>query len=240
MFRIAVCDDEQIIATALEQIILKYKNENLLDIDVELFVSGEDLWRQIKDGYNFDLIFLDIEMGGMNGIEISRKIREENKDEATMIIYISGKDTYVMELFEARPITFLKKPFNESEIIRNLKKCLELSAKINAFFEFTISYEKHKQIIKEILYFESSGRKIKMKTVQSEVFFYETLKNIHKKIKGKEFVQIHKSFTINYNHVISIGPKDVTMSNGEKLPISQGFSQKAKIAMVEIEKQRRR
>lgn len=107
MFKIAACDDEQAVLVELEQIIEKVCKEIFMDIYVETFSSGTALWHEIKhNGGRYDLIFLDIEMEDMNGIQLSKLIRDDLRDQMTDITFISGKKDYAMELFQVRQPNF--------------------------------------------------------------------------------------------------------------------------------------
>jgi len=104
MLKIAICDDEQIVCADIEKIILDFKKESGLDLEVEVFNSGTDLFKFIENENTFDLIFLDIEMQDLNGIQIGIKLRNELEDYVTKIVYISSKDNYDRQLFEVQPI----------------------------------------------------------------------------------------------------------------------------------------
>jgi len=92
MFRIAICDDETVICAGIEQVLLDYGKTCLEDIEVEVFTSGEELCHFMQKEEEFDLIFLDIELKQMNGVEVGKMIRDEMKNEIVQIVYISGKD----------------------------------------------------------------------------------------------------------------------------------------------------
>ncbi|MEL7568552.1 MAG: response regulator [Dehalobacterium sp.] len=79
-------------------------------MEIEVFFSGEKLYQFICEGACFDIVFLDIELPKISGIDIGKKIRDEMHDETTKIVYISGKDSYAMGLFDVRPLNFLIKP----------------------------------------------------------------------------------------------------------------------------------
>lgn len=100
MFRIAICDDEQIIGSQIEKILLDYPKRTSLEIDIIVFYSGEELCRYMELGNIFDLIYLDIEMEGINGLEVGKKIRNTMQNHRTDIVYISGKDGYDRQLFD--------------------------------------------------------------------------------------------------------------------------------------------
>jgi DNA-binding LytR/AlgR family response regulator len=91
VFRVAICDDEQVICSQIENTILNFAEENNEKIDTQVFYSGEELIKFLEVGQSFDLIFLDIELKMINGIEVGRKIREEMDNQILQIIYISAR-----------------------------------------------------------------------------------------------------------------------------------------------------
>ncbi len=221
MLHIAVCDDDNTICVQIENTLLSLSKVLPEKIEVDVFDSGEALYQFLKSGTYFDLIFLDIGFKTLNGIEVGKKIREEMNNETTHIIYISGKDSYAMELFEIRPLNFLIKPIQPQKIEEVVRKAINLIGKGNQFFEFRNGHTQVKIPVKEILYFESSGKKIKI-VKQSEVReFYGKLSDIGQQLKDKDFIQIHKSYLINYFHVIEYQYEYVKMSDKTMLPISQ-------------------
>ena len=99
--------------------------------DIEVFYSGESFLADIMQGNQFDLIYLDIEMDQINGIEVGRQIRKEMKDYTTEIVYVSGKDEYDRQLFEVQPLQFIPKPIASNIVIDDLKLALERSKKLH-------------------------------------------------------------------------------------------------------------
>ncbi|MEN3004275.1 LytTR family DNA-binding domain-containing protein [Dehalobacterium formicoaceticum] len=217
VLRIAICDDENTICTQIESI-LSNRTEKM---EIEIFYSGESLFQYISNGVYFDLIFLDIELQILNGVEVGKKIRDEMHNENTQIVFISGKDSYAMDLFEIRPLNFLIKPLKEEEIVKIIKKVIELSAKSNHFFEYKIGRTQTKIPLKDILYFESSGKKVKIFTQDEVHEFYGKLSVIEQQLTNKDFIQIHKSYLVNYSHVIKYHYENVQISDNTVLPISQ-------------------
>ncbi|MCR6545872.1 LytTR family DNA-binding domain-containing protein [Dehalobacterium formicoaceticum] len=142
-------------------------------------------------------------------------------NENTQIVFISGKDSYAMDLFEIRPLNFLIKPLKEEEIVKIIKKVIELSAKSNHFFEYKIGRTQTKIPLKDILYFESSGKKVKIFTQDEVHEFYGKLSVIEQQLTNKDFIQIHKSYLVNYSHVIKYHYENVQISDNTVLPISQ-------------------
>ncbi|MFV0343802.1 MAG: LytR/AlgR family response regulator transcription factor [Anaerocolumna sp.] len=144
MLKVAICDDEMYVCSQLENILIELSKVLPKKIEVDVFFSGESLYQFLSDGAYFDMIFLDIELQMLNGVETGKKIRDELHNEITQIVYISGKDSYAMELFEIRPLNFLIKPLQEEKIEEVVKKAIELSGKFNLFFEYKVSRSKNK------------------------------------------------------------------------------------------------
>ncbi|MCR1934731.1 LytR/AlgR family response regulator transcription factor [Clostridium tepidum] len=221
MFKVGICDDEPVICGDIEKILLNYQKYNLKEIEIEVFYSGEELCTYMEKGHFFDLIFLDIEMKEINGIEVGRKIREEMDDYLTKIVYISGKDSYDRQLFDVQPMHFLSKPISEEKVIADLNLAIKLSEKQKLVFSYKKGYEVLRIPIKNIIYFESLNRKIKIVTTRGEDIFYGTIDEIFNKVAKYQFIRIHRSYIINYIHVIRFKYEEVIMSSSSCLPIGQ-------------------
>ena len=108
--RIMICDDEPCTCAQIEDTLLKYGNDNAISIDTEVFDTGEALYSYISSTPDVDLVFLDIELPGINGATVGNSIRNKLRQNDLQIVYISSKTNYAMQLFEARPFDFLVKP----------------------------------------------------------------------------------------------------------------------------------
>lgn len=166
MFSVAICDDEKVICKQIEL----YLETHIMDnrISTEIFYSGEQLYEAIEKGKQFDLIFLDIELTMLSGIAVGMKIREELCNEATHLVFISGKSEYAMDLFPLRPLHFLVKPFSREQVIGTLEKAMSLSVIYNQYFEFQIDHILHRINYQNILF---------LKAMQGKLYCIQTAKN---------------------------------------------------------------
>lgn len=115
---IAVCDDDKIILKMIQHMIKNAKPSNTEDFAVTTFYTGEDLLSAIKGSKyiparHFDIIFLDIQMAGINGIETAKAIRAD--DEETVLIFITAIKQYVFEAFDVSAFHYLLKPINQQK-----------------------------------------------------------------------------------------------------------------------------
>ena len=103
MIRIAVCDDENVIVNQIEHIISEVCKRESIPVNIDVFYSGRELKRQVTSGTKYDIIFLDIQMKGGDGITAAENIRKV--DDNVLLIYVSGYDKYMMELFRLENFT---------------------------------------------------------------------------------------------------------------------------------------
>lgn len=221
MLRIGICDNERSICSRLEQMLADIAEETRQEWEMQVFSTGESLTEHLREGKFFDVLFLDIELPRINGIEVGKMLRYELGNEATKIVFISGKESYAMELFMIRPVDFLIKPLECTRLAVTMERVRYLIERGTQIFEYKNGYYSYKLPIRDILYFESSGKKISITTEQEERQFYGKLSDVETQLGGRGFLFVHKSYLVNYAHVIEYQYESVTMSNRVALPISQ-------------------
>jgi DNA-binding LytR/AlgR family response regulator len=175
-------------------------------------------------------------MNNTSGVEVGRFIREKMNNDTMHIVYISGKDSYAMELFDIRPLNFLIKPLSKEKINKAFNTALKLLKKGSQNFVYHIANTSYKRPIKDILYFESDNRKINIVTSSNTESFYGKMDNVYEQVKDYSFLYIHKSYLVNYNHVTSIAYDHLTMSNGVELAISQKRRKKIREMQLQFER----
>lgn len=203
MFKIAVCDDDNSLLDQMEQLINQLSLKLEIGMDIEKYHSGSRLISSIKKGECYDIIYMDIEMQGLNGIETSKYIREAKIN--TIIIFISSYEKYLIELFEVEPFRFIKKPINRGNFNDIFVKALKRVQKQKGYFEYIINKSMKKALFKNIIYFESKQRQIIIHKEKECEAFYGQLTDVENAIKCKtiQFIRIHQSYLVNYNFIES-------------------------------------
>lgn len=227
MVKIAICDDETVIASGIEDMLLKICQRQGIAVDTEVFFSGEELEREFQKKDRYDLLYLDIQMKGKNGIEAAKNIRKI--DENVLLIYVSGYDKYLMELFRLDVFSFIKKPVDEAEFEKTFLDAIEKISSRNFYFTYRYKSEEHKVPCYEIMFLESCGRQIQIHLKNGEIeFFNGKLNDAEKQLaEGKvPFLRIHQSFLVNYHLIKSRSKTEVTLVNGRKLSISEDRQKK--------------
>ena len=221
MFKIAVCDDVASVCNELKTMIMDMKNDLICkEITIDTFYSGEALIDNIKEENLYDLIFLDIELGKINGVEVGHIIRKQMEDYVTKIIYISSKDIYDRQLFDVQPLHFLKKPIDSKKVFDDIQLAMKISEKENRNFEFKSFRNTIKVPYRDILYFESRGRKVFLVGTKNNYTFYGNINSLEE-VLPKFFIHPNRSYFVNYEFVTCFKFEELIMTDGSVIPISR-------------------
>lgn len=221
MINIAICDDDQSVCEQIKNFLQEYGINKDIDLEISTFNSGENLISSIKRNNDFSIIYLDISMKAISGVEVGSFIREKMSNQCVQIIYISSFSKYAMELFKTRPLDFLLKPLDKIDIIKTFKlaiKLIDLNCKTYQF-----KYNRTYKILRllDILYFTSNNKKICIITMDKKIEYNGKLSEIVKKLGNQGFISIHKSYLINSLYIDEFQNNHIKMINGVELPISQ-------------------
>lgn len=232
MYRIAICDDENLTCTQLEDFLLDYSHNYNLQLNIDIFYSCDKILNFLGNGEIYDLIFLDIELGNSNGIEVGKFIREKLHNESLILIYISSKEHYAMQLFQTRPFDFLIKPFNFKLISATLKKAFSLIDVSSKHFEYKVGQTLYRIKYSDIIYFRSLKRKILISSVNGDYEFYGHLTDVLNRLSQNSFIQIHKSYIINYDYVAEYNYEWVKTVRNEIINISKPFRKNVRTTIL--------
>ncbi len=232
--RIAICDDEK----HQIEIIKEYLSEALGNLPYTIVEanSGEELIEKCQNE-NLDLIFLDIEMKELNGIETGKHMRELNKD--AVIVFVTGFKDYALKAFEIRAFDYIIKPLTKKKFnifFNDVKKRMK---------EIQFRHEKDQRLLvkskslmveleyDDIVFFEKSGHQIVVHVNEKEpVSYYSSFKELKEVLGEGMFVQCHQGYIINMDFVASYRDKVLTLK-GEygQLPVSKSFVKIVKSAI---------
>lgn len=210
--QIAVCDDEPIIANDIRERLLQYKPDYVVD----LYQSGKELLGTKKE---YDLIFLDIEMPEISGMEVATELREREYE--GNLVFLTSHTEFMPDAFKVKAFRFLQKPivddaFQEAvdeaeKEIMNHKKILVHTTEGTRLLS-----------IKDIIYFETVRNYTYIHIKQGEIETRKTLREWMELIGSEHFYQAHKSYVVALRYIETIASDGITMkyANG-KIPISR-------------------
>lgn len=230
---IGVCDDEDVIRNELIDLCKKFKDMNLMEMEIVSFPSGESLL-EFKD--SIDILFLDIQMKGINGLKTAEKIRE--KDESMTIIFLTGFRGFMQDGYRVRAFRYLLKPLKEQDFVQALSDAISDITK-NAKAIVGKDGETIFIKLKEIIYIEYQNR---YTLVRTKKCFYEstmTMSEWEVILNTGDFFRAHKAYIVNMEYIEEIG-KEILLDNGEKVELAFRQSSKLKKSCKEYRKRNAR
>ncbi|WMJ88128.1 LytR/AlgR family response regulator transcription factor [Anaerocolumna sp. MB42-C2] len=224
MLRIAICDDENRARDMLRFSLEKILEENKEEVVYE-FSSGAGAVRWLKQHPGeIDLLFLDVEMEGISGIETARQIRKF--DQNLKIVFVTGYPDFVFDGYRVQALDYLLKPTNLvrlSEVLHLVRKLVCDS--YNEQFTFQNADGTYRLYLKDILYCFSDRRKVFVVTRNKTLSLYAKLEEVQNQL-GAEFIRIHQRFLVNAAAVEQINNKLVVV-DGQELPLSRSLKAQA-------------
>lgn len=217
MLSIAVCDDELLECLRISAKIQTLMEEMQIACRIERFFSGKDLLNALN---RFDLIFLDILMDGMDGMETARRCRKLAFEK--MLVFLSSSRSYVFEAYDVEAFHYLVKPVEDEKLKMVLKRAAEKEKHIPQNY-LVVSRERQnrKLYLDSVLYFEIRGRQIEVHEEKEQFTYYGQIGVLEQQLQGKGFFRCHKSYLLNLRHVEVYSRQEAILDNGEKIMIAK-------------------
>lgn len=215
--KIAICDDEEMFSSQLKEYLESYYKS--MDLIIDKFESGEEfLKRYTNMNCGYDIIFLDIEMKQIDGIETAKKLRELNND--IIIIFLTSHLEFAPEGYEVNAFRFLIKPIQKEKLKNAL---LDVQYQIDRNKKILIKDKDREVLLKytDIVYIEAQNVNIKICTMNEKFLIRKTLREIEEELKGPTFFKCHRSYIVNLDFVMDYDNKIITMENKEKISLSR-------------------
>lgn len=231
MIKIAVCDDETTFLHEFKEIII---NENPFDghYHIDLFTSGIDLIRNIEKQY--DIIFLDIQMPGLDGNETSERLREVDKN--VVLIFTTAISTPMPQIFKVKPFRYFVKPINEETISLELSEIWKEVTDKKETVIFNCTVGTFALNICSILYLAINHKYVEIVTDTQTLYSRDNLSNLSVQLTHLGFAFSHKSYLVNLNRIFSIQKYSIILDNGSNIPISQPKAKKFKVDFISYAK----
>lgn len=222
MLRIAICDDDDIICSALVEFVEQACRSIHVESEIDVYNTAKGITDFLSKGNRYNIFFLDIELEDGTGITVSSCIRNEIKDESAQIIYVSGKTEYDRQLFAFRPFAFIEKPFEESVVYSNIEKYMRIYGDKNDLFHYKYGHDTFWIDLSTVLYFKSDRKIINIISLTDNDHFYDKMSSVIEKLVTKGFISPHKSYLVNYRFIKAFQADKIIMVNGDEIPIAKG------------------
>lgn len=212
---IAIVDDEKIIREQTNNFI----HRHYPDCALRSYAAGEDL---LAAHMQFDIIFLDIKMEGVNGIETARELRRQQAD--TVLIFITGMKEYVFEAFDVSAFHYLLKPIDEGKLLEVLDRAVrEVEKRKDGRHRQLFVRTKGRSLTidqSDILYIESKAKKAEIHTVKETIEIYASMNELEEQL-GESFYRCHRGYLVNMAYIAEYGADSISLAGGETVYLTK-------------------
>lgn len=213
MTRVIIVDDDELCRTIVEDLVNEIDDFSCIGT----FENALDAFKFLNDN-EVDVIFLDVEMPKMGGMELLRNLQV-----APLVVMITSHDEFALESYEYNVIDFLKKPVNASRFIKTVQKLksqlnTEINNKNNPEEEYVFIKTDSKLVqlrLDEILFVEALGNYMRVYTEKDKHTVLSTMKEIEAKLPEKDFIRVQRSFIVRLDKIISIEDNYVIVKDKE-------------------------
>lgn len=218
MFNIVVCDDEKNFREIMKRYIQRYQEEHEVCFCIREFDDGSELINKMPK--EIDILFLDIKMEAMDGIEAAKKIRSFN--EWTPIVFLTSAAEYALEGYKVDAFDYLIKPIPYEKFDVVLSKMLKkISGRINKSLMIKSNDIWYRIHIGDIVFAEMLRRHCIIHTMYETYVSTKKLKDIESELDQDNFFRCNSGYIVNFDYIEKIVQSDIYLSNGDIITVSR-------------------
>lgn len=214
---IAICDDLKEERAALAHMVQAYGKRHGDLIHLALFSGGEELLEKVQRGGRFQILFLDIYMPGLSGVETARRIRAKNDGMA--IIFATTSQDHGVDSFEVQASDYLVKPFRQEDVDRVLDWCLKHETQVARSLPIYSEGEQWDVPLVSIQYIEILDHHSRIHLKERDIITRRSLEEMEVAMNSQDFLRCHRSYLVNLNFVQGMEGNSFRMADGDLVPI---------------------
>lgn len=226
---IAVCDDEEYYRNELKILLTAYKNETGYKLAVSEWESAASMLEATgSGGEDYDLIFLDVEMPDLSGIDAATRLRCIGKD--TVICFVTAHKGYAYDAYGVDAIGYIAKPITYTDIKKIIEKTeMHLSYRHNRaaaekrYLEITSGRTGIIMDLNKVVYIEKRRNQCVFHCTDGEHICYDSLRNIYSRLDHEQFLYIHQGYVANFPHIKEVLRDHVCFGSGMEAPLSRRY-----------------
>lgn len=217
MVHVAICDDSRIERIHLIKALQKFFDDRKEALEIKEFETGPHLIDSIENGSIFDLIFLDVLMHGLDGIETAQRIRRLN---ATVpIAFLTVSPDYALESYDVFACGYLLKPIDWTRFELLMNRIIADRERASRSLAVRRGGQIQRIPYEAIIYVESHANKLIINDRRAEkIETYGKLDDLEKQLDDGRFLRCHQSYLVNMDHIVA-AEEDFTVSTGARVPI---------------------
>lgn len=211
MLQAAICDNEEFFTQKIKSLLADLLKQYEIDAQIEPFVSAQ-AFLQACETRRYDLVFLDVELGETDGMNVACEMRTTNPD--AILVFVSGFVRYAVQGYKVRAFRYLLKQELEEEFPLCIKEVLqEMKRQRQALSIKTVDGAAVTVRLSDILYLESKNHNVSIHTAGGEYLVHDTLNRLCAQIPSDDFMRIQRSFCVNMRSVVQVKGNTVQLTN---------------------------
>lgn len=235
MYKACIIEDEEPVRMFFRSTLERLFSLENISVSFDEYSNGDSFLSSMEDHQHYDIYFLDIEMPGINGIELCRRIRRIKS--APLVVFISNKESLVFDTFEVEPFRFIRKRFFD-ELAPDLVKALKVKLEETSGDSVTITESYTGSIysfdMNDLLYVEAQRKDCCFVTKADSTVIRITFQEVMDLLESRNFVQTHRSYCVNLRHIFFIGKDEVELTTKDVVPISRSKISEVKSAFMDF------
>ncbi len=229
MLRIAICDDEPAQTKYLTALVQRWASVRDCVLSVQSYASAEAFCFAWESGGLFDMLLLDIQMPGMDGIALARRLRQRGGQLA--IIFITAFSDHMDQGYEVGALHYLLKPVNAPKLNATLDRALEALARRRRTVVLEIDGALEQIPVDEILYLEALSHTVMLYTTRKNYVIRQPIGHLEAYL-GEGFFRCHRSYLVGLRYIRRITRDTIWLENGQTLPLSRKRYEAANHALL--------
>lgn len=230
--KIAIIEDIQPHGDLLISYIKKWSEKTKTTSILKRFETAESFLFQWEEEADFDILFVDIQMAGMSGLEMAKKIRKKDKD--IIIIFTTGLTEYIEEGYEVEALHYLIKPVNETKLNTCLNRAVQ-KRKTEKYILVHTQEEILKINTSHIYYIEAMGHssRLKLETQAAFIEIKESFSQLEHMLGKTDFIKCHRSYLCRIRGIFRIDKVSIYFDDGSHIPVSRRMYEKVNQAFIQ-------
>ena len=213
--RILICDDEAKYVNELNVHVQEYMKNHFIHCSIDISSSPKEV---LKKNKTYDLVFLDIQMPEINGLEIAHKLKERNSK--VVIFFVTAFNKYQDDAMDLQIFRFFEKPFDVKRLYSSLDKAMEYidGSYVDVFVQNNT--EHIRILVDDIIYIKRDNRKNYLFTKDNTYVIRESIMEWSNKLPTTFFYLVHKSFLVNLHYVTKYNYTELFLNETIRVPIA--------------------
>jgi len=224
---IAICEDLPDERSYLARMVESFFRERQETCQLSIFSSGEELLSLFRAG-RFHILFLDIYMPGLSGMDTARTVRKADRD--CSIIFATTSHDHGLDSFEVQASDYLVKPFRREDVYEALDWCVGRHTQSRRYLQVLSEWEQIDIPLQSLVYIEIQGHQAYLHTRDQVISTRRSLDDLENTIHSSDFIRCHRSFLVNMDYITGIQGKDLCLEDDTRVPIGPSNAAQVKRA----------